>query len=137
MRIKLAKFRLNRANEILKESEDSLKQKHFGLSVNRSYYAMFTAVRALLSLKEKDSSKHSGVIALFNQYIVKPGIFPKECSKFLRDAKKIREEADYGDFVEITREDAQIQIENAKKFLEEAEKTMQKMIEGDKSGQIK
>ncbi|MFQ6083464.1 MAG: HEPN domain-containing protein [Candidatus Aminicenantia bacterium] len=77
-RIELAKYRIKKAQENLKESEDSLKQKHWGLSVNRSYYAMFTSVRALLALKELDSSKHSGVIALFNQYIIKTGLFPKE-----------------------------------------------------------
>ena len=128
MRKDLAKYRLKRAKEMRKESEDSLKQKHLALSVNRSYYAMFTSARALLSLKEKDSSKHSGVISLFNQYIIKPGIFPSEYSKFLRDAKRIREDADYGDFVEITEEDAQIQLKRAKKFVEEAEKTVQKII---------
>ena len=32
--------------------------------------------------------------------------------------------------MEITRDDAQLQLENAKKFIEEAEKTMQKMIQG-------
>lgn len=128
MRVELAKYRLNKVKEILKESEDSLSQKHFALSVNRSYYAMFTSARALLALKEKDSSKHSGVIALFNQYIIKPGIFPKEYSKFLRKAKRIREDADYGDFVEIAEEDAQIQLKRAKKFTEEAERTMKRII---------
>ncbi|MEA1964521.1 MAG: HEPN domain-containing protein [Candidatus Aerophobetes bacterium] len=128
MRIELAEYRLNKAKEVLKESEDSLKQKHFALSVNRSYYAMFTSARALLVLKELDSSKHSGVIALFNQYIIKAGFFPKEFSRFLPKAKDIREDADYGDFVEITEEDAQIQLKNARKFTEEAGKTMQRMI---------
>ena len=90
---------------------------------------MFTAARALLALKEKDSSKHSGVIALSNQYIVKVGLLPREFSKFLRDAKRLRENSDYGDFVEITKEDAQVQLEDAKKFVEESGKTLQKMIE--------
>ena len=90
---------------------------------------MFTSAKALLALKELDSSKHSGVITLFNQYLVKSGYFPKELSKFLLKAKDIREEADYGDFVEITKKDAQLQIERAKKFVEEAEKIMQNVIE--------
>jgi len=42
--------------------------------------------------------------------------------------KDIREDADYGDFVEIIEEDAQIQLKNAMKFTEEAERTMQRMI---------
>lgn len=128
-RINLAKYRMEKGKEILKEAEDALKQDHFGMSVNRSYYAMFTSARALLALKELDSSKHSGVIALFSQHIIKPGLFPKELSKFLREAKRIRENADYGDFIEITKEDAQTQLERSKKFAGEAEKTMQKMLE--------
>jgi uncharacterized protein (UPF0332 family) len=125
----LANYRIQKAKEILIEADDNLRQKHYGLSINRSYYAMFTSARALLALKDLDSSKHSGVITLFNQYIVKSGYFPKELSKFLLKAKDIREEADYGDYVEITKKDAQLQIERAKKFVEEAEKSMQKIIE--------
>lgn len=95
---------------------------------------MFAAARAILALKEIDSSKHSGVIALFNQHIVKAGLFPKETSKFLPKAKDIREDADYGDFVEITEEDAQTQIKRAMRFVEHAEKTIKDMIRGAEDG---
>ena len=132
-RINLAKHRIEKARENLQESEDSLDQNHFGMSVNRSYYAMFTSARAILALKELDSSKHSGVIALFSQHIIKPGLFPKEPSKFLRKAKRIRENADYGDFIEITKEDAQMQLEHAKEFVEQAQNALQEMIEDAKN----
>ena len=131
-RVNLAKYRINKAKEILIEAEDALRQNHFGMSVNRSYYAMFTSARALLALKELDSSKHSGVISLFNQYIVKTGLFAEELSKFLQKAKRIREDADYGDFVKITQEDAESQIDHARKFVAEAEGTLLKMLEGGK-----
>ena len=98
------------------------------LSVNRSYYAMFTAARALLALEEKDSSKHTGVISLFNRWVVKPGNFPKDVSRFLLKAKDLREDADYGDFVKITEEDARIQYERASKFCEEAKKRLDELI---------
>jgi uncharacterized protein (UPF0332 family) len=67
-RTNLAMHRIQKAKKILIEAKDNLNQKHYGLSVNRSYYAMFTSARALLALKELDSSKHSGVIALFKEY---------------------------------------------------------------------
>jgi len=129
-RTNLAMYRIRKAKEILTEANDNFDQRHYGLSINRSYYTMFTAARAILALKEVDSSKHSGVISLFNQHIVKGGLFTKEVSKFLPKAKDIREHADYGDFVEITEEDAQIQIRRATQFVEEAEKTTQDMIRG-------
>lgn len=127
-RTNLAKYRMRKAHENLQESEDALKQGHFGMSVNRSYYAMFTSARAILALKELDSSKHSGVISLFSQHVIKPGLFPRELSKFLREAKRKREGADYGDFVEVTKEDAQSQLEHAKKFVEKGENLLQGMI---------
>lgn len=127
-RTKLAMYRMQKANEILIEAKDNFAQKHYGLSINRSYYAMFTSARALLALKDLDSSKHSGVIALFNQHIIKVELFPKELSKFLSKAKDIREDVDYADFVKISKEEAQTQIKRAMKFVKEAEKVMQKMI---------
>ena len=46
----------------------------------------------------------------------------------LSEDKDIREAADYGDFVEIIEEDTQIQLKNARKFTEKAERIMQRMI---------
>ncbi|MCD6256670.1 HEPN domain-containing protein [Candidatus Aerophobetes bacterium] len=63
-RINLARYRMDKARENLKDAEDALARSRFSLSANRSYYAMFTAARGLLALKELDSSKHSGVICL-------------------------------------------------------------------------
>lgn len=128
-RVNLARYRIEKAREILEDARDSMERGRFMLSVNRSYYAMFTAARALLALEEKDSSKHSGVISLFNQWIVKPGNFPREISRFLGKGKRLREDADYGDFVKITEDDAQTQLESAIKFFEEAKKTLGEMID--------
>ncbi|MBC8526251.1 MAG: HEPN domain-containing protein [Candidatus Cloacimonetes bacterium] len=152
-RIELAKYRMERAKKMLIKSKDSLQHEHYKLSTNRSYYAMFSAAKALLtfkewypsllrptsfslqlaakvlpSLKELDARRHAGIILLFNQYFVKNGIFPKELSKLLPKAKNIREEVDYRDFVEISKEDAEHQIKNAEKFIHQAEKTMSEMI---------
>jgi uncharacterized protein (UPF0332 family) len=125
----LARYRIEKAREILKDAEDAIERGRFMLSVNRSYYGMLTAARALLALEEKDSSKHSGVISLFNQWVVKPGNFTRETSRFLAKGKVLREDADYGDFVKITKEDAQIQLERAKRFYEEAIKRLEERIE--------
>ncbi|MEW6556876.1 MAG: HEPN domain-containing protein [Elusimicrobiota bacterium] len=127
-RITLAKYRIQKATEILKESEDAFKMNHLGNSLNRSYYAMFTAARSLLALKELDSSKHSGIIALFNQHIIKTGLFPRELSQYLQKAKRLRENADYGDFVKISHQECYTQIIAAKKFIQHAEESLLKLI---------
>jgi uncharacterized protein (UPF0332 family) len=88
-------------------------------SVIRSYYAIFTAARALLATKGLDSSKYSGVVALFNQHFVKTKIVSKEASKLIGKAKLYREQADYGDFFVVSREEAKTQIQSAKRFIAE------------------
>ena len=52
-----------------------------------------------------------------------------EFSRLLRESKGMREDADYGDFVNITQEDAKNQISSAQKFVEEAERTLLRIIE--------
>lgn len=50
-------------------------------AVSRAYYAMFYATSALLWIKGLGSSKHSGIIAMFNQYFVKEGLIEKGYGK--------------------------------------------------------
>ena len=78
----LISYRLESAREKLSAAEYLLEKRHYKDSVSRSYYAIFTAARALLATKRLDSSKHSGVIALFNQHFVKSGEVRKDASKW-------------------------------------------------------
>lgn len=68
------------------------------------------------AIADFDSSKHSGVIAFFNQNYVKTGIFPKEASKIIKLASENRERADYLDFFVASKKDAEEQIERALLF---------------------
>ena len=92
--IDLAKYRFNDAEEKLAAAEILLREHHLKDSLSRSYYAMFSAVRALLALKELDSSKHSGVISLFNQHLIKPGIIDPKFGRSLKKAQLSRQRSD-------------------------------------------
>lgn len=130
-KIELAKYRLEDAKEKLHSAELLLSNKSFKDSVSRSYYAMFSAARALLSMKELDSPKHSGVISLFNLHFVKQGIVSKKCGKILAKSKTVREKSDYGDFTIITKEETNNQIEEAKEIIHEVEIAIRQMIGED------
>ena len=119
----LALYRLDKAKENLKAARLLYDSGDFAGSVNRSYYAVFTAARALLALKGLDSKKHTGVIALFDKHYVKDGIISKEMGSILRTSKVLRENADYADYVEITGEAAGKELEKAAEFV--------KLIEGE------
>lgn len=114
----LSKYRYERAFEELDNAKAMLDTGKYKLALNRSYYSIFHGMRAVNVLDEFDSSKHSGVIAHFNQYHVKTGDFSKEASKIIRTSSEMREHADYEDFFIASRQDAEEQVEKARIFFQ-------------------
>ena len=115
-------YRLEMAKERLHSSEILLKDGSYNDSIGRSYYAMFTSVRALLAMEGQDFSKHAGVIAYFQKEFVKTGKFDKKYSKYISQAFQIRNNTDYADFFIVSTQDAKEQYDKAKEFLEVIEK---------------
>ena len=115
--VELSKYRYERALEDLKNAKEVFNSGSDKLALNRSYYAIFHAMRAVNVLDEFDSSKHSGVIAHFNQFHVKTGDFEKIASKIIQNAMEMREHADYEDFFVASKKDAEEQISKAEQFL--------------------
>ncbi|MBE0467019.1 MAG: HEPN domain-containing protein [Candidatus Desulforudis sp.] len=91
--------RLRKAEGAFTDAEMLFERGRYGSAVNRYYYAVFHAIRALLATKDLDSPKHSGVISLFNKEFVKNGLMSKKSSKTITKLFNMRSEADYGDFV--------------------------------------
>lgn len=116
--MELSKYRYERALEELENAKIVFDSGSYKLALNRSYYAIFHAMRAVNVLDEFDSSKHSGVIAHFNQYHVKTGDFERNASKIIQSAMEMREQADYEDFFVASKKDAEEQISRAEQFLE-------------------
>jgi len=111
--IDLSKYRLDTANADLKAARLLFDATEYRSSVNRSYYAIFHALRAVLALDGFDSSKHSGIISYFNLNYVKTDVFSREVSKMISSAYRLREKADYQDFYIVTIEEADEQIRKA------------------------
>ncbi len=118
----IAKYRFVRAKDDLESAIINLQLGKFKTAVNRSYYAIFHAIRAINSLNGFDSRKHSGVISYFNKNFVKSGLLSVEMSKIVGSAIRVREKADYDDFYMLSIEDTREQVEAATEFLVEVEK---------------
>lgn len=84
---------------------------------NRSYYAVFSAMRAVLALDGFDSKKHSGIIAEFRKNYLKTGLLPKELSPIIDALVEIRQGSDYDDFYVVSKTEVEEQLENAKVLL--------------------
>ena len=113
----LIKLRMRQAEETLREARILLGEQANRGAVNRAYYAMFYAVLALLATKGLGSSKHSGVIALFDREFVKPGDLPRELSRSLHLAFEHRQQADYGELTQLDPSVAPKAIEDSETFV--------------------
>ena len=113
----LSKYRLEKAKEDYRAAEELFKIELYKQSINRSYYAIFHAVRALLALEEVDFNKHAGVIGYFHQHYVKSGIFAKEFATILTNASMKRNQSDYNDFFTATPIETEEQLNSAKLFI--------------------
>lgn len=117
----LSKYRYDTAVEALEDARMMFENGRYKNALNRGYYAIFHSLRAVNALDGYDSSKHSGVIAFFNQNYVKEGVFPREMSKTIRLAAESREKADYLDFYIASKEEAEKQLDRAGEFLKTIE----------------
>jgi len=103
----LVDYRLSQSEEALRSAAVLSANGLWRDSVNRSYYAQFYCVLALLALRGLGSSKHTGVISLFDREFVKPGLLPKELSAALHGSFDLRQEADYKELAALTQERAE------------------------------
>lgn len=113
----LSRYRMNTAEETLDAAQICMDGKHYKDAVNRSYYAAFYAVKAVLALEEKDFKRHKDVVAYFNQHYVAADIFPKEIGRKLARLQQKREKYDYDDFVIVSKEEGEEQILSAQEVI--------------------
>lgn len=126
-RCDLCKYRLEQARESLKASEIMLNNDMLRDSINRSYYAAFYAIKAVLAIEEKDFKRHKDVMAYFNKIYVATEKFPKELGRMIAKLQQLREKSDYDDFFIASKERAEQQILAAEKVITEVECFLNKL----------
>jgi uncharacterized protein (UPF0332 family) len=76
---------LDKARRSLLAAERLRDAGDYDFAVSRAYYAMFYAAQALLLRRGIRRSKHSAVIAAFNEQFIKSGEIPADLFGHLRD----------------------------------------------------
>lgn len=116
--ITISKYRLERANETLAAGK-SLYDTDIYSSANRLYYAIFSAMRAVLALESVDFKKHSAVISYFRQNYIKTGAFDRKYSEMIGVAAQLRTDSDYKDLYMPDRDEIALLIPEAEAFITE------------------
>lgn len=114
--VELSKYRIETAFEKIKAAELLLDNNMIKDSINRSYYAIFDAMRAVLALDGADYKHHSQVIGNFNKNYIALEIFDKKYSSIIQSAFLVRNSSDYDDFYIVSIDDARKQLSDAKEF---------------------
>jgi uncharacterized protein (UPF0332 family) len=114
-------YRLRQAEETLSDAKKMLEDKLSPRSIiNRAYYSMFYGVFALFlkhDIKVK-TSKHSGIISIFDAEFVHTEKINPCFSKTLHKIFEVRQEGDYKELVEFSYNDADEFVKLAEEFLE-------------------
>ncbi len=115
--VELSLSQLKRATDIIGFIPAYIDIGDYNGAVNRAYYAVFHAIKAVELLDNYDSKKHSGLIAHFRQAYIKTGIIDVKYSDMIQDLSQFRNDSDYNILAVITLSDAQEQYGNAKDFV--------------------
>jgi len=123
-------YRLKQAEETLSDAKKMLANNLSPRSIiNRTYYAMFYAVLALFLARDINirTSKHAGIISIFDRELVHSGKLDKHYSKILHKAFKVRQEGDYKELVHLSTIDASEFVTLAEEFLNGIKEIMPKI----------
>ena len=102
-------------------------EKYYG-AANRSYYAAFHAMSALLIFDGYSMKKHSGVISKFREVYIKTGVFDTSMSEQIAALFKLRTECDYDAFYIVSKSDAEEQLHNAETIIEAVERRLKQCL---------
>jgi len=113
-------FRMKEAEETLLDAQRMQKGGFSPRSItNRAYYAMFYGVLALLLKSDSalKTSKHVGIISLFDKEFIHSGKIDKRYSMMLHTMFNARQKSDYKDLVSDTPEEAAEYVKIAEEFV--------------------
>jgi len=77
-KVELARYRMSRAEGLLRDAGTLAQSGSYASSVNRAYYAVQMAVRSLLILRGIDSDIHESAKIMLSKEFIRKGILPKE-----------------------------------------------------------
>jgi len=123
-KLELVKLQLEKAEERLEAAKYLLDGAYYEDAVSRAYYSMYYAARAILTLKNIEPKTHDGVLSLFGLHVIKESDFEEYYGKALRFAKEEREKSDYDVAIEISKEEAELIVQDAEKFLERIKRAL-------------
>ncbi|TAH14985.1 MAG: HEPN domain-containing protein [Runella slithyformis] len=109
---------LKKAQDCISDAQYLLKDERLEAASNRTYYAIFDALQALMVQQNVVAKSHQGVYIKFRELFIKTGILPIKLSEIVSKSFNLRQGADYENDFEITTEDVEELLEEAQELVE-------------------
>ena len=123
-RVTLIKYRIDQAEETIKDVQLLIENNRLRSAVNRIYYGMFYSLLALGLANEFETSKHTQVIGWFNKNFVHKGLIDVKFGQMINKAFNRRTKGDYDTFVEFKEETVLEMFEDMKDFITEIKRVL-------------
>lgn len=116
-RERLVAQQMRLARECVDDAQAAADRDSARLVWNRAYYACFHAATAVFVARGRRFSKHRGIIKAVHEELVSEGFLTPEQSVAFEGLYAQWLDADYGDFVEIPREQVVNTLDTARRFV--------------------
>ncbi|HOO71058.1 MAG TPA: HEPN domain-containing protein [Spirochaetota bacterium] len=123
----LSEIRMKKAGEFIEDARINHEGKRFRTSVNRSYYAVLNAVRALLIMDGVNPETHDGLITMLSLRFIKTKILPASLVKDFKLLLSRRTDVDYGDFDSVEADDSRDALEKAENIINQISDVLEKI----------
>jgi len=117
----LVKYRLERAKDTFLDVDIAIQNLRWHNAANRLYYTCYYAAIALLLKDGHVARTHNGVKTLLGLHYVNEGIISEELMKAYRRMFNLRQNGDYDDLAEVTKDEILYLLEPAKQFVSNIE----------------
>ena len=101
----LVEYRIQRANETWKETQEIIKGHLWYAAANRMCYACYYLTSALLISHGLTANTHAGIIRMLGMHFVSKGLLSNEMGYFYSRLFEMRQSGDYDDWVTIDEKD--------------------------------
>lgn len=114
----VAEERLADAQDLYEIGAVKNRSGSFSSTVNRAYYAAFSAITALHTLDGRFFRRHGQAIGAFNQFYVRTGIFDASYNRAVEQLKELRHTSDYDFSYRISKEMAKKSLDIARHLVD-------------------
>ncbi len=123
----LSDIRIGKAYRYLSDAEANFNEGRYETSINRSYYAVLSAVRSILILEGVNPETHKGAIIMLSLRFVKRDMLSKDILKKIELLLSRRTDIDYGDLETVDISDAEDSLKNARRTIEMIDEVRKKL----------